>query len=228
MDPEQDKSEWLARWEAGRIGFHSEAVNPHLRRHWQTLELHDGARVLVPLAGKSRDLVWLAEAGHRVIANELSPLAVAAFFDEAGLEPERRRQAGFEVWSAGPIRIYCGDFFALSPQIVGPVDACYDRAALVALPGPLRGRYVERLAALLAPGVPVLLIALDYDQRRMDGPPYSVPEHEVRRLASGRFDVGILSPASDMLAENPRFAERGLERMEETVYRLTRRTDAVG
>lgn len=227
MDLEQDKRQWLERWESGRTGFHSDEVNPHLRRHWPPGGVPDGGRVLVPLAGKSRDLLWLAGAGYVVIGNELSQLAVSAFFAEAGIVAARRREDGFERWGADRISILCGDFFGLTSALVGPVDACYDRAALVALPGPLRERYIETLSALLAPGVPVLLIGIDYDPLRMDGPPYAVPEQEIRRLAAGLFDLDVMTPPSDMLADNPRFAERGLDWMHETVYCL-RRADRAG
>lgn len=225
MDRERENAAWLARWDEGRIGFHSDDINPHLVRYWPSLHVSEGTPVLVPLAGKSRDMLWLAEQGHAVIGSELSQTAVAAFFDEAGLRPVRATSGAFEIWSSGRIRILCGDFFALDTGLTGRIGACYDRAALVALPEQLRQRYVHHLARLLPPGVETLLIGVSYAQEQMDGPPYSVTEAEIRRLASGRFEIELLAPGSDMLADNPRFAERGLTWMEEAVYRLRRLGD---
>lgn len=221
-DLEQEKAAWHERWQDGRTGFHNDAVNPHLARFWPGFGLPAGARVFVPLAGKSLDLLWLAEHGYRVVANELSPLAVEAFFGGAGIMPSRRHAGPFEIWSHGLITILCGDYFALDAAVTGRLDACYDRAALVALPPALRRRYMERQALLLPAGAPVLLIGLDYPQEEMEGPPFSVPQAEVRDLAAGRFAVEVLASGMDMLADNRRFAERGVTRMEETVYRLVR------
>lgn len=219
---QRDKAAWLERWYEGRTGFHDDRVNPRLAEHWPEFRLPAGSRVLVPLSGKSLDVLWLAEHGYRVVANELSPLAVEAFFDGAGIRPSRRRQGAFEVWSHGLITVLCGDYFDLEPAAVGRLDACYDRAALVALPPALRPVYMEHQAGLLPLGAPVLLIGVDYPQHEMDGPPFSVTGKEVRELAAGRFAVEVLAAGLDMLADNPRFAERGVTRMEETVYRLVR------
>lgn len=218
----RDKAAWLERWREGRTGFHNERVNPHLAEYWPGFGLPAGSRVFVPLAGRSLDLLWLAEQGYRVVANELSPLAVEHFFDGAGIQPSRRHQGAFEIWSHGLITILCGDYFALEPAVTGRLDACYDRAALVALPSGLRPAYVRHQAGLLPAGAPVLLIGVDYPEHEMEGPPFSVAEEEVRRLAAGRFEVQVLAAGLDMLADNQRFVERGVTRMEETVYRLVR------
>ena len=219
---EKDRAAWLERWEEGRTGFHNDSVNRHLAEHWPRFGLPAGARVFVPLAGKSLDLLWLAEQGCRVIANELSPLAVESFFAGAGIAPARRHQGAFEVWSHGLITVLCGDCFALDPALTGRLDACYDRASLVALPPELRPAYMRHQAELLPAGAPVLLIGVDYPAHEMEGPPFSVPQEEVRDLAAGRFEVEVLAAGLDMLTDNPRFVERGLSRMEETVYRLVR------
>lgn len=222
-DRKGELAAWHERWAEGRTGFHNETVNPRLLQWWPELGLPAGSRVFVPLAGKSRDIIWLAGRGHRVVANELSPIAVAACFEEAGIQPARRHAGAFEIWSHGLITVLCGDYFALESAVTGRLDAAYDRAALVALPAALRPAYVERLAGLLAPGAPVLLVGIEYPPEEMQGPPWPVPEAEVRELAAGRFDVTVLEAGLDMLADNARFRERGVSRMEERVYRLDRR-----
>ena len=67
---------WLERWKDGRTGFHQDQPTPLLAAHWDGLGVASGARVLVPLAGKSLDMAWLAGRGHRVLGVELSQLAV--------------------------------------------------------------------------------------------------------------------------------------------------------
>src|SRR5690606_3494808 len=78
---------WHQRWSDQQIGFHQSTPTPLLLEHWPALGLPAGAQVFVPLAGKSLDMAWLAAQGHRVLGVELSPLAVAQFFAEHGLQP---------------------------------------------------------------------------------------------------------------------------------------------
>lgn len=210
---------WLERWQQGEIGFHQEEINSHLQQFWSRLGLAPESAVFVPLCGKSHDMLWLRAQGHRVLGVELSPLAVAAFFEENRLVPEVSQQGAFERWEADGLAILCGDFFDLGATDLEAVAGVYDRASLVALPPPLRGRYAEHLHAILPAAVPVLLVTMDYPQAEMDGPPFSVGEQEVGTLYSGAYQIEPLL-SLDILAENPRFRERGLSRMEERVYRL--------
>ena len=129
---------WHARWNEGRTGFNQPGGNPLLQRHWATLDLPAGSQVFVPLAGKSPDLLWLAARGHRVLAVELSPLAIEQFFAEHGIEPEVTRSRHGIHHRAGAIEMICGDVFDLDREVLSGCSAFYDRAALIALPEPLR------------------------------------------------------------------------------------------
>lgn len=210
---------WHERWRQNQIGFHQPAVNEHLQRFYPALQLAAGAGVFVPLAGKSLDLLWLRDRGHPVVAVELSPLAVQAFFRENGLSPVSSRAGAFEVCEVERLRFLCGDFFDLSPAALAGVQAVYDRAALIALPPPLRRRYVAHLAQLLPPAASVLLVTLEYPADAMQGPPFSVEEAEVRSLYGDRFDMRVLASV-DRLALEPRWREKGVQRLDEKVYLL--------
>jgi thiopurine S-methyltransferase len=211
---------WHERWRRGEIGFHRDDVHPHLRRYWEDVRQGRDGPVLVPLAGKSLDLRWLAERGHAVTGVELDVIAVRAFFDEAGESPIVDEAAGLERWRAGSVVMFRGDFFRF--QAATPFDLFYDRAALVALPPDLRPRYLAHLAAQLAPGARGLLVTLDYPQECMDGPPFSVGDDEL--AAQPWFDIEPLA-REEALSTHPRFAERGLPRLHEAVYRLVRGPD---
>ena len=69
---------WQQRWQEGRIGFHQFDVNPELIKYFSTLALPISSQVLVPLCGKSVDMVWLAYAGYDVVGIELVESAVQA------------------------------------------------------------------------------------------------------------------------------------------------------
>ena len=199
---------WLERWQRNEIGFHQPRPHPALERLWPSLGLAPGARVFVPLAGKSLDLLWLAAQGLEVVGIELSPVAVHEFAVEHGRPPR--------------VDLRCGDLFDLTPASLGPIDAVFDRASLVALPPAMRVRYAATLATLSPPGTRTLLVTMEYDQARMPGPPHSVPADEVRALFGATHEVEFVERDS-ALADFPRFAQRGIDRLAEAVWRLTRR-----
>lgn len=215
-----DADFWLQKWQEGQIGFHRHDVMPLLQKHWPSLQLPEGSRVLVPLCGKSLDMHWLAAQGHRVLGVELSPLAVSQFFEEAGLEPVRTTSRYGEHVSAGPIEIIVGDAFGLDPSLLADVVGVYDRAALIALPPAMRLRYRDTVYAALPAGCQGLLITLEYPQDEKAGPPFSVVQAEVEALFAASWRHRLLE-RRDILDQEPRFREEGLSALETAVYRLT-------
>lgn len=214
-----DEGFWQRRWARNEIGFHLNEVNPNLRRHWPDLRLPEGARVLVPLCGKSLDMPWLVEQGFAVLGVELSERAVEDFFAEQGLDAEISARGEFKVYRAGALEILCGDFFALSRSDVTDCEGLYDRAALIALPAAMRQRYVEHLTSILAASCQGLLVTLDYEQEQMPGPPFAVSDAEIRQSLGSHWDVELLERAN-VLDGNWKFLQRGLSRLEESCYRL--------
>ncbi len=213
---------WHDRWARNQIGFHLSEVNPYLQRHWPGLGLAGGTGVLVPLCGKSLDLMWLAQQGCQVLGVELSEKAVEEFFQEQHLAAQISQRGGFKVYQAGTIELWCGDFFELSRDDVAGCAALYDRAALIALPPLMREHYAAHLQAI-APQVEAgLLISLDYAQALKAGPPFAVSDHEVQELLGGRWRLSVLEQR-DILAESPKFAQGGVTRLEERVYQLAQR-----
>jgi thiopurine S-methyltransferase len=160
--------DWLARWEQGRTGWHESGGNSALRTYWP--ELPGDSRVLVPLCGKTPDLLWLESRKLDVTGIELSPLAAKAFFSENGFEYSVSRKDGFQVYSGGDrkITIYCGDYFRSDSLSMRSRSWC-----LVALPAGIRGTYA-RIRTACSARCSALLITLEYDQAIADGPPYSV------------------------------------------------------
>ena len=216
-----DADFWLQRWNQGRIGFHRGEVMPLLEKHWATLDVAAHGRVFVPLAGKSLDMHWLAAQGHAVLGAELSPLAVQAFFADAGLDPAISTDADGLHHRAGPIDLVQGDVFALSASTLGAMDAVYDRAAIIALPQDMRRRYVSGVYARLPRGCRGLLITLEYPQAEKAGPPFSVEEAEVRGLFEPDWQVDLLE-RRDILDQEPGFRAEGVTALATAVYRLQR------
>lgn len=186
-----DSDFWHQRWEKGDIGFHEHQVNPFLIKYIEQLSAASGARIFLPLCGKTRDISWLLSQGYRVAGAELSELAVSQLFRDLGIEPEVSEDKGLVRYHANAIDIIVGDIFNVSADMLGPVDAVYDRAALVAMPAKTRHRYADHLMAITGKA-PQLLITYEYDQVLMEGPPFSVGSQQVQHYYAGSYDVKLV------------------------------------
>lgn len=211
---------WAERWARKEIGFHQRSINDYLQRYWGRLAVPANARVLVPLCGKTLDMHWLREQGHCVIGVEVVRSAVAEFFDEWGVEAKITNEGGFERWQAAGIELLCGDFFDLKPADVAGVRAVFDRAALIALPAPVRESYAVKLRDILPADTRTLLVTADYAQHEMSGPPFAVSDAEVRRLFADRSIELLVENDITQRPENARFRDRGVTRLVERVYVL--------
>ena len=210
---------WQQRWQENQIGFHLDQVNPNLKKFWSTLKLKPQSHVLVPLCGKTLDLMWLAQLGHQVTGVECSQLAVDAFFAEHQVNAERKAAGDLQSYRANNLQLLLGDFFTLQKPMVRDVEAVYDRAALIALPAEMRSAYVAKLFEILPASASILLVTLEYNQSLMLGPPFSVPESEVQNLYNQHFEIQKLQQLN-VLSNEPRFAQRGRDSLLETVYLL--------
>ena len=211
-----DRSFWQKRWEEGRTGFHEGRPNDLLVAHVDRIPR--GARVFVPLAGKAVDVWWLVDRGHEVVGVEIVQRAVEQLFAarEIDLQKHRVDLGGKDpAFRAKGLTVICGDVFDATPEVLGTFDAVYDRAALVAIDPSLRARYVEVCRALCKAGAPTLLVALAYDQTKAPGPPFAVPESEVRSLFAGRM-IELLDRRE--VDAPPGHAQRGVSKFEESAY----------
>lgn len=201
--------DWHERWAIGRTGWHEPSGNHNLKAYWQL----SGRRVLVPLCGKSPDLLWLESLGNEVVGVELSLIAIEAFFTENDLEYERVDAAlpGYRCTTRS-VTIYCGDYFDFSDE---PFDAHYDRGALVALSADLRPRYAAHTLTLLADEAHQFVLAVDYDATVCDGPPFAIDAAELSSCWPGLHE---LARVDDLENAPPKFLEAGLDRFDEVVW----------
>ena len=216
-----DHAFWRHAWQHNLTGWHLDRIHPALARFWPT-RVKSQKPVLVPLCGKSLDMVWLAGLGHEVTGVELEPLAIEAFFREQGMQPHTGHTAeGLPYSMADGITLVEGDFFAFMPQ--APFSLFYDRAALIALPPEQRSAYLDHLARCLAADAEGLLITFEYRSQILEGPPFSVPEKEVRSHPA--FNVELLE-RRPVASEYPGLIERGAEDLHEVAYWLRARNNA--
>lgn len=204
---------WHKRWQEKRIGFNQSAVNPLLTEYIDHLDLAVGSRIFVPLCGKSIDMVWLAAQGYDVVGVELVETAVQAFFAEQNIQPivsqhvenpdikyyqgqlvDGDEQRNITLWAA--------DIFALTSTDLGTIDAIYDKAALIALPADMRPDYSEQIRKV-SDNAPQLLITLNYDQSKKDGPPFSINSQQLQQYYGSHYQICKLASEPSSIGSAP-------------------------
>ena len=209
---------WVKAWGESNIGFHQTDIHTALKKYWPDLDAGDS--VLVPLCGKSRDLLWLEERGLDVIGVEFVKSAVIDFFRENDLDWTETVEYGHSCYRAHGrnLRIFVADFIQFADDYNGPpLHSLYDRAALVALPEDMRADYVTACEKLLTTSAQGLLVTMEYEPQAMEGPPFSVPCVEVERLWKGKLD---LVEQVDILSSMRRAVASGVQRLDEYFWVL--------
>lgn len=200
---------WQHRWQENRIGFNQSAVNPLLIRYWSELNLPLGGRVFVPLCGKSIDMVWLASQGYDVVGVELVESAVQDFFGEQNIEPtihQHAKNLDIKCYQGKlldrKVELWVADIFALTSEDTGKIKAVYDKAALIALPADMRSNYSEQISEISG-NAPQLLITLNYDQSKKDGPPFSINHEQVQQYYGSHYQIAELASEPTSIGSMP-------------------------
>jgi len=227
-----DAQYWLKKWNDESIAFHQADVNKRLKTFWPEVvvePVNDSKPpcVFVPLCGKSLDMLWLQQQGLHVLGVELSEKAAVAFFDENQLTYEHHTEGKFAVYSgtgkASGIRILVGDFFSLTLADISGCRYLYDRASLIAMNREMRADYTKHLSAICVTGLRGLLLAISYDQSKMQGPPFSVSDRFVHENLGKFFDIQELAHFGGPERVG-NLGARGLETLDERVYLLVRKS----
>lgn len=202
---------WQARWATGQSQWHNEKPQAHLLKYLDTL-LPSGSsatsRFFLPLCGKSGDLVHLYNSGHTVTGVEGVPFVVEQLFTDNKLDFEKVSMPEIQGWrfrtKDSRLTVYACDFFNLTPNLVGDIDAVYDRGALGAIAVQDRPAYAKLMQQLIGNDFRYLLEAYEYDDSLFQGPPRNLPRDEVFNLFADFAEVDIL--------EEPDESDKGSER----------------
>lgn len=200
---------WHNRWQEKRTGFHQSEVNPLLIKYWSKLNLPAGSRVFVPLCGKSIDMIWLAAQGYDIVGVELVESAVKEFFSENRIlhtiiNHPHNPNIKYYHWQHEnqKIEILVADIFSLSIEDIDYIDAVYDKAALIALPADMRPDYSEQIRKV-SDNAPQLLITLNYDQSKKDGPPFSINHEQVQQYYGSHYQICKLASEPSSIGSAP-------------------------
>ncbi|MCF8059635.1 MAG: thiopurine S-methyltransferase [Bacteriovoracaceae bacterium] len=212
-----DAEFWKQAWFEGRTGFHRSEYHPQLLEFFPLFEAKNEQSILVPLCGKTKDLTWLSHQNLYVQGIELSEKAVREYFSDNSIENYNVED---NTYTHQNLTLEVGDFF--HHEKPEGYDYIYDRAAIVALPPSMRVDYSAHCLSLLKPGGKILLITFEYDQSKLDGPPFCVPEKEVNQLYAKEGTIELLNKLSDK-PNNPKFKEAGVTTFIQKVYLITKK-----
>ena len=207
---------WENRWITNQTGWHRSVYNDLMVKYWPRLGIPTDSKVLVPLCGKSLDMLWLAEKGHAIVGIEFTRVAVERFFSENNLEHTIVKHPSYIEFSSDRYTILNGNILAIPSDLI-QAEAWYDRAAMIAINPDLREDYVSQIRQQTKVGAVGLLITYSYPQEEMEGPPFSLNNDDVFKLFQDGFRVECLETIE---LEDEK--ERGLSRINSSVFALTR------
>ena len=191
------------RWSKGSTPWHLAEPHPHLITNHAKLLL-EGKKptetsILVPLCGKSVDLIWLWQQGYTVVGIDGVEKAVITFRDENNLPLTRSVNAdGLPTYSTedNKLSLVVGNFLDsnLFDSLANKFDAVWDRASLVAITPDCRDAYKNTISKLLSEkGFRYLLSTFEYNSNDFVPPPHSVDLEVVKSLFSALGSVEQLS-----------------------------------
>jgi thiopurine S-methyltransferase len=172
---------WHNCWTRNHIGFHQRQTDLLLETYLDSLLKQGDKHVFVPLCGKSQDMNFLAQR-MQVSGVELSEIACRDFFTEQKLNFSVKQQGQLCCFSFANVALFQGDFFTLSAKMLKTIDWIYDRAALFALPKTMQQAYINHLLSFMAAHSRLLLVALEFPEHEMQGPPFPVRQKDIEQL----------------------------------------------
>ncbi|XP_076999565.1 thiopurine S-methyltransferase [Tamandua tetradactyla] len=190
--------EWQEKWVRRNISFHQEQGHQLLKKHLDTfLNGKSGLRIFFPLCGKAVEMRWFADRGNSVVGVEISEIGIREFFTEQNLSYSVEPIAeipGTKVFksSSGNISLYCCSIFDISRVNIGEFDRIWDRGALVAVNPGDQERYVDIMLSLTRKGFQYLASVVSYDPTKHGGPPFYIPDTEIKRLFGTKCNIHCL------------------------------------
>ena len=211
------KEFWQEAWDNRNIGFHQGEYNPLMVSHFKDRDIKDKT-ILIPLAGKTKDVLYFLEKGAKVIAVEVVSSAVEEFFKESELEYDKREAQDITTYTSKNLTFYNADFFKAQSYINKDIDYVYDRASNVALPLELRKNYYSTIKELVNRDTQFLIITFSHDGPKDFGPPFFVPFNEIEESYK---EMGFNLKKKETTQNNSiegRFKEAGMSYMNRIIW----------
>jgi thiopurine S-methyltransferase len=175
---------WYKKWENEDIGFHNDRTNPVLLNFIEKFISYQNnieSSCLIPLCGKSKDLLFLKEFFKQITGVELVKKAIDDFFSENQLKANVFK----DTYKYENLEIINHNIFDLPKSNKKKFKYIYDRAAIIALPEKKRRSYVNSLKDLMDNTCTILMITIEYSSQSVVGPPFSVSKKEIQEYFKG-------------------------------------------
>lgn len=150
------------------------------------------ARVLLPLCGKSNDLRFMYEEGHKVLGVECADEAIHDFFSINNIPRDvttvtatkSGKNAQLHSSPDGQLKVIQNNFLTLDSEMFnGTIDCVWDRGAFGTITEEEQSMYIDTIRRLLGPNFRYLLLVLEFDQSQSKDPvPMPQPEEKVRHF----------------------------------------------
>ncbi|XP_002126407.2 thiopurine S-methyltransferase [Ciona intestinalis] len=193
---EMTVDDWNSRWQKKHTAFHMPKVNENLVNHENVLFDKPNMSVFVPLCGKTIDMKYIADKGHKVVGLECSEIAIQDFFNEHNMKFNKAKHptSDFNIFQSEDlsVTIYQGDLFLFNSVVSGKLDATWDRGAFVAINPSQREAYFGVMYEVMKVGAKYLLNTFKYDPTKYCGPPFSTEDQEIAQLSENRFTIKAL------------------------------------
>lgn len=223
---------WIENcWSQGRTPWHLTKPHDFLIKHLHRLlngrKVSD-CNILVPLCGKSVDLIWLKDQGFKqIIGVEGVRTAIQDFSSESGISLKETVLQGMDIPSFesedGRLKIILTDFFKLDhPSVNASVDCVWDRGSLVAILPEHRPQYTASIQRLLRKESSWRYLAAitEYDKSHMEGPPHSITHEELKGIFGLFADAEVIEVADVSSGEPLKFDPKTTKRMAYLMFPL--------
>ncbi|XP_012558685.2 thiopurine S-methyltransferase [Hydra vulgaris] len=207
MTREEINSSWEKNWVNNKTLWHLNFVNPFLQKYFHMLSIEAGKRIIVPLCGKTMDLIWLYQQGLVVVGVEFASIPCTRFFEDNFLSYTIENHGSYNVYKHDErLIIYQGDLFEFDVQNLGGYfDFWWDRGGLVAMVVKEQQKYVDHLRSLMHQSkFSALMESYEYDSSlRAGAPPQSINKKQLQDLFTDSVKLEELDRVSeDDLPEN--------------------------
>jgi len=186
-------STWESSWSKGETPWQLADTNEKLLNNMDELIgcTRNGETtvktILVPLCGKTKDMLYLYNKGHSVAGCEWVETAATQFFTDNNITFNKsplENVEGFLYQSEdGRLRIYQCDFLLLTTDVVDwKFDSVWDIQSLVSINPRDRKQYVRAVRSLLKYDFRYLLVTVEYEPFAHLGRPHSISYNAVKEL----------------------------------------------
>ena len=186
---------WSQVWQEGTIRFHQKDYNSQMMNFFKDIDLKNKT-VFIPLAGKTKDIMYFLERGAHVTAVEFVEQAIVEFFEDNEILYKKTGN----LYQCENLNFYAMDLFDFKSE--NKFDVLYDRASQVVFNSESRPAYYQLLSTVITPQTIVLLGSIDHAGPKEYGPPHKISPEEIKSAYKKMgINLKIFSETTEVTSE---------------------------